>query len=203
MSTIATVSDMRAIGSPAATVSGRSSVLAPSSSCRYLGGATSSRCQLLATPRRHRRPNTQDCAAQCFGAAAAAWSSDSSSSFDTLSHLASLAGFALGALWVGRELVMEQQDTEQGREVCETCQGTGRVPCICTRWSDNDVGCGSCNNTGLAVCQDCSGGGTRVPVGRAVPVYVEKNKDSYRGGPYGCSHSHGEKDHHHCQHCHQ
>eukprot|EP00951_Prasinocladus_malaysianus_P043227 scaffold536551_cov41-Prasinocladus_malaysianus.AAC.1 len=71
-----------------------------------------------------------------------------------------MAGFALGALYVGRELLMEQR-REDASERCSTCQGTGRVPCVCQRWSDNDVGCGTCGNTGMAVCKDCRGGGTK------------------------------------------
>merc|ERR1719498_1757853 len=100
----------------------------------------------------------------------------------SLSHLAQLTGFALGALFVGRELVMEQEaEDQEGRERCETCGGTGRVACFCQRWSDGDSGCGTCGNSGFMMCKDCSGGGTKVPVARVVPLYV-KPQDKYRGG---------------------
>ena len=38
------------------------------------------------------------------------------------------------------------------------------MPCICTRWSDSDVGCATCNGRGLMACSSCGGGGTAVPI---------------------------------------
>ncbi|CAL5017372.1 unnamed protein product [Urochloa decumbens] len=45
---------------------------------------------------------------------------------------------------------------------CAACGGTGKVACLCSRWSDGDVGCRPCAGTGRAPCRSCrgSGGGT-------------------------------------------
>lgn len=156
---------------------------------------------LLATPSRVRKSSIKRTEQRpgiicSFGAAAGAWGDTTSSSMLSLSHMASLAGFALGALFVGRELAMEQRDEQQG-EVCGTCNGTGRVPCFCQRWSDGEVGCSGCGNTGMTYCKDCSGGGTKVPVSRAVPIYVKEENKYRQQGPYNCSccdHSHRAED---------
>lgn len=129
----------------------------------------------------------------CSFGAAGAWGGDSGTGYDTLTHLAQLTGFAIGALFIGRELVMEREREKEPRDVCESCNGTGRVACVCQRWSDDDSGCGTCGNTGMMACKDCHGGGTKVPVARVIPIYA-KNEDRYRRGPYGC-------DGHSCQSC--
>lgn len=157
-----------------ATTSGRS-MLPASTSVRAPSGTR----LLVATPRRRRGAGAGQ--TMCFGAASA-WGADSGSSFGALSQMASAAGFAIGAIWFSRELALEQERNNQNTERCNTCQGTGRVPCICQRWSDNDVGCASCNNSGFAVCNDCRGGGTKVPVARVAPIYVD-DKNKYRD-PY-------------------
>lgn len=177
------------------TTSGRISAAAPASgpapaAAGLAPGAGANRL-LVATPRRVRRAARARGEAQvvCSFGAAGAWG-DTGSSMTSLSHLASLTGFALGALFVGRELAMEQDSEQEGREVCESCKGTGTVPCICQRWSDDDAGCGTCGNSGMMACQDCGGGGTKVAVARMVPIYA-KNEDRYRGnGPYG---AHGKQ----------
>ncbi|KAI3977238.1 hypothetical protein MKX01_035968 [Papaver californicum] len=51
---------------------------------------------------------------------------------------------------------------------CPSCNGTGRVNCMCSRWSDGDVGCRSCAGSGRSVCSSCGGSGT----GRPLPVQV-------------------------------
>jgi len=51
---------------------------------------------------------------------------------------------------------------------CSTCNGSRRVPCLCTKWSDNDVGCGTCSGTGMMRCSSCGGSGT----GRPIPVQI-------------------------------
>jgi hypothetical protein len=139
---------------------------------------------LLATPKRVRRSSArQDAVA--FGAASGFGADDGASSYAMLSQLASATGFVIGALWFGRELALEQERNNEFNEQCMTCRGTGRMPCICQRWSDSDVGCGSCSNTGFAICKDCRGGGTKVPVARAAPIYVDdENKYRQQRGPY-------------------
>lgn len=54
------------------------------------------------------------------------------------------------------------QREEETRE-CPRCSGSGYEDCICTRWSDNDVGCAACNGSAKMVCRSCGGGGTAVP----------------------------------------
>ncbi|MQM23482.1 hypothetical protein Taro_056546 [Colocasia esculenta] len=51
---------------------------------------------------------------------------------------------------------------------CATCNGTGRVACLCSRWSDGDVGCRTCAGSGRMACSSCGGTGT----GRPIPVQL-------------------------------
>ncbi|XP_071716479.1 uncharacterized protein [Rutidosis leptorrhynchoides] len=51
---------------------------------------------------------------------------------------------------------------------CSRCNGTGRVSCLCNRWSDGDRGCGTCAGSGRMVCSSCGGTGT----GRPLPVQI-------------------------------
>ncbi|XP_047061886.1 uncharacterized protein LOC124669292 [Lolium rigidum] len=52
---------------------------------------------------------------------------------------------------------------------CATCSGTGRVECLCSRWSDGDShGCRSCAGTRKMPCRSCGGSGT----GRRAPVRI-------------------------------
>lgn len=46
--------------------------------------------------------------------------------------------------------------------------------CFCTRWSDGDYGCSSCNHTGRMPCRVCRGGGTAVPI--ELEVYMDEDK---------------------------
>ncbi|CAM0904914.1 unnamed protein product [Alopecurus aequalis] len=52
---------------------------------------------------------------------------------------------------------------------CATCSGTGRVECLCSRWSDGDgAGCRTCSGTKRMPCRSCGGSGT----GRRAPVRI-------------------------------
>ncbi|GJT69934.1 hypothetical protein Tco_1029220 [Tanacetum coccineum] len=51
---------------------------------------------------------------------------------------------------------------------CARCNGSGRVSCLCNRWSDGDRGCGACDGSGRMVCSICRGGGT----GHPLPVQI-------------------------------
>ncbi|CAL5338141.1 unnamed protein product [Camellia sinensis] len=51
---------------------------------------------------------------------------------------------------------------------CPSCNGTGRVACLCYRWSDGDVGCRTCSGSGRRACGNCGGTGT----GRPIPVQI-------------------------------
>ena len=44
---------------------------------------------------------------------------------------------------------------------CATCGGTGKVACLCARWSDGDAGCQPCAGTGRSACRSCRGTGGR------------------------------------------
>ncbi|KQJ82260.1 hypothetical protein BRADI_5g07855v3 [Brachypodium distachyon] len=55
------------------------------------------------------------------------------------------------------------------RPRCTTCSGTGRVECLCARWSDGDgSGCRTCAGTRRMPCRSCGGSGT----GRRAPVRI-------------------------------
>ncbi|KAK1406050.1 hypothetical protein QVD17_42247 [Tagetes erecta] len=51
---------------------------------------------------------------------------------------------------------------------CSSCKGTGRVSCVCNRWSDGDIGCRTCGGSGRMMCNSCGGSGT----GRPLPVRI-------------------------------
>lgn len=51
---------------------------------------------------------------------------------------------------------------------CSSCNGTGRVACLCSRWSDGDIGCRTCAGSGRMACSSCGGSGT----GRPIPVQL-------------------------------
>ncbi|AES72031.1 putative Heat shock protein DnaJ, cysteine-rich [Medicago truncatula] len=51
---------------------------------------------------------------------------------------------------------------------CPSCNGTGRVPCLCSRWSDGDIGCSTCSGSGRMGCSSCGGSGT----GRPLPARI-------------------------------
>ncbi|XVF43709.1 hypothetical protein PTKIN_Ptkin02bG0062300 [Pterospermum kingtungense] len=67
--------------------------------------------------------------------------------------------------------VMDQKPMAGPFQRCPTCNGTGRVTCICSRWSDGDVGCATCAGSGRRACSSCGGSGT----GRPLPVQISIN----------------------------
>ncbi|GFR41914.1 hypothetical protein Agub_g2706 [Astrephomene gubernaculifera] len=77
-----------------------------------------------------------------------------------------------GAVCVGAFMLLNrpEQLPEQDRldsrnaKPCPVCGGSGFEACLCTRWSDGDVGCNSCSKTGYMRCRGCGGGGTAVPL---------------------------------------
>ncbi|KAG8058926.1 hypothetical protein GUJ93_ZPchr0002g23547 [Zizania palustris] len=50
------------------------------------------------------------------------------------------------------------------RPRCSTCGGSGRVECLCGRWSDGDSGCRTCAGSGRMPCRSCGGSGTGRPL---------------------------------------
>eukprot|EP00210_Caulerpa_lentillifera_P006954 g6649.t1 len=95
----------------------------------------------------------------------------------SVSTLLSSFSLILGLFILTQQLLTpEQQDQDkfESRETCPRCNGTGLEPCLCTRWSDGDIGCPSCNQTGFTKCKACGGGGKAVPLS----VYVKKDNPS-------------------------
>lgn len=92
----------------------------------------------------------------------------------TISQAATLATLAYGAYMVlSQDPFPEQDASYEQREPCPTCGGSGYEACLCTRWSDGDVGCSSCSKTGYMRCRNCGGGGTARPL----LVKVRKSED--------------------------
>ncbi|XP_057776968.1 uncharacterized protein LOC130995628 [Salvia miltiorrhiza] len=61
-----------------------------------------------------------------------------------LTQLATGLSVLAGAVLVKQ--VMDQNPMMGSGRInrCSTCNGTGRVTCLCTRWSDGDYGCRAC-----------------------------------------------------------
>lgn len=78
--------------------------------------------------------------------------------YKLLPRIACLAGCAV-LLVVKSVCFLYQENT-----ILRAWIAAGVVPCICTRWSDSDVGCATCNGRGLMACSSCGGGGTAVPI---------------------------------------
>ncbi|TKY59896.1 hypothetical protein E2542_SST16990 [Spatholobus suberectus] len=68
----------------------------------------------------------------------------------------------------GAVLVKSVMDHNPMLPRCPTCNGTGRVTCLCSRWSDSDIGCRTCAGSGRMNCSSCGGTGT----GRPIPARV-------------------------------
>ncbi|OVA09536.1 hypothetical protein BVC80_9101g58 [Macleaya cordata] len=81
-------------------------------------------------------------------------------------QLATGLGVLAGAVLV--KSVMEQKPMAGPWSRCPSCNGTGTVNCMCSRWSDGDVGCRTCSGSGRMACSSCGGSGT----GRPLPVQV-------------------------------
>lgn len=99
----------------------------------------------------------------------------SPSNFQAVTNIVSAVLIGAGAWWFFRN-----QNNAEGQEVCPKCRGSGVVECFCRKWSDNDVGCGTCGGTGKMVCNSCNGGGTAVPIEARVHIQPSRPiNDSY------------------------
>ena len=81
-----------------------------------------------------------------------------------LTQLATGLSVLAGAVLV--KSVMDQKP--MAGPLCPSCNGTGRVACLCSRWSDGDAGCRACSGSGRMACSSCGGTGT----GRPIPVQI-------------------------------
>ncbi|KAJ6307654.1 CHAPERONE PROTEIN DNAJ-LIKE PROTEIN [Salix viminalis] len=72
-----------------------------------------------------------------------------------LTQLATGLSVLAGAVLV--KSVMNQKP--MAGPTCSSCNGTGRVACLCSRWSDRDVGCRTCSGSGRMACSSCGGTG--------------------------------------------
>ncbi|CAN6234784.1 unnamed protein product [Urochloa humidicola] len=81
--------------------------------------------------------------------------------------LAALVGIATGGRSTAGRLPLAGAGGALGPS-CATCGGTGKVACLCSRWSDGDVGCRTCAGSGRTACRSCRGSGT----GRRATVRV-------------------------------
>ncbi|KAM3358540.1 hypothetical protein BC332_28224 [Capsicum chinense] len=80
--------------------------------------------------------------------------------------LSVLAGAALVKSVIDQKTMMGSGTGQFPR--CPSCNGTGRVSCMCSRWPDGDVGCRTCAGSGRMACSSCGGTGT----GRPIPVQI-------------------------------
>ncbi|CAK9312443.1 unnamed protein product [Citrullus colocynthis] len=80
-----------------------------------------------------------------------------------LSQLATGLSVLAGAVVV-KSVIEQKLPTAGTMPRCSTCNGSGRVTCLCARWSDGDVGCRSCSGSGRMSCRSCGGGGRGRPI---------------------------------------
>lgn len=80
-------------------------------------------------------------------------------------QLVSTGIIAVGAYLLSKQETSAEQDQfdSSSRTSCPSCGGSGYEACMCTRWSDGDVGCNSCSHTGYTKCRSCGGNGKAVP----------------------------------------
>ncbi|XP_054806977.1 uncharacterized protein LOC129309424 [Prosopis cineraria] len=83
-----------------------------------------------------------------------------------LSQVATGLSVLAGAVLV--KSVMDQKTMAGPFPRCPACNGTGRVTCMCSRWSDGDIGCRTCAGSGRMACSSCGGTGT----GRPLPARI-------------------------------
>ncbi|PNW77335.1 hypothetical protein CHLRE_10g432100v5 [Chlamydomonas reinhardtii] len=86
----------------------------------------------------------------------------------TVSQVVTTCCIAAGAFMLlskpGESLPEQDRLDNRNSQPCPVCGGSGFEECLCSRWSDGDVGCNSCSKTGYMRCRGCGGGGTAVPL---------------------------------------
>ncbi|CAO2828987.1 unnamed protein product [Amaranthus hypochondriacus] len=79
--------------------------------------------------------------------------------------------------------VMDQKPMSGPFPRCQTCNGSGRVSCFCSRWSDGDVGCRRCSGSGQMTCSSCGGSGMGQPLSVRVTARPPQSNNC-NGHPY-------------------
>ncbi|KAF7839543.1 Heat shock protein DnaJ, cysteine-rich domain containing protein [Senna tora] len=87
-----------------------------------------------------------------------------------LSQVATGLSVLAGAALV--KSVMDRRPMAGSFPRCPSCNGTGRVTCFCSRWSDGDIGCRTCSGSGRMACSSCGGTGTGRPLPARVTVQL-------------------------------
>jgi len=103
------------------------------------------------------------------------------------------AAVILGGFWVSGDLQKVIADFTGGEpgdgDVCPMCNGSGQTSCACTRWSDDNEGCGNCSYTGQSICPACRGGGRPVRVTLEIPVEQDDPSAGFQDRGGDSSHS--------------
>ncbi|KAK8923697.1 hypothetical protein KSP39_PZI019449 [Platanthera zijinensis] len=80
------------------------------------------------------------------------------------SKVASDLGAVAGAMIVKaaeiRFLLLPESSGGGWKKRCPKCSGTGKMECLCSRWSDGDRGCRTCGGSGRMACNNCRGSGS-------------------------------------------
>lgn len=97
--------------------------------------------------------------------------------FSALTGLVTTAAFIGLAYATLRETGPQaEQGGYEEREACPRCNGSGYEPCMCTRWSNDNMGCSSCRKTSYMRCRACGGGGK--PRLAHVPIKMDVRADN-------------------------
>lgn len=99
-----------------------------------------------------------------------------------LTQLTSGPSVLAGAVIV--KSVLDQNTIAGSFPRCLSCNGSGRVSCFCSRWSDGDVGCRSCAGSGRAACTKCGGSGTGRPLPARLIIPTNNNNNNTNGRSY-------------------
>ncbi|KAH6777499.1 chaperone protein dnaJ-like protein [Perilla frutescens var. hirtella] len=87
-----------------------------------------------------------------------------------LTQVATGLSVLAGAVIV-KQVMNETSMMGSGRATrCPSCNGSGRVKCLCSRWSDHDAGCRSCGGSVRMTCSSCGGTGTGRPISVRIPA---------------------------------